>query len=1160
MKIVGRKSFGVMSLVSLFAAVFYGQNAMSATTPTPAAEPPKAPPVESPELINALLPADSVKERRELFAKRNSPENLAKLGEEFFKILDPNAPAFDSKLRAEQTAYTSLVKEKKYAEALKAYKTYFFHRLAMDERLAKIGESSKDPLYLSDHPEAVELLKEGKILRRAGEENKLIAFGAPGVVNWGFQIPQKESDWNWGDGLSDQFYYVKFLKPLLSRYLFTRDPQYLRCWENYADDWALNNHEGMEKYGPYNLQPNAANTDSEMLQLLQSLGELQKSAPEAVESFSEATLARLLMRYVREIPLYSLQFMRNNAQNWSVGHSGTFIQAGIILSDFKESTIWVREGRRRLELYNTLTNLRDGSEIQPDIWYLNSWLDWTDPGYQTLRKELGRGYWERTHSDWFTPYWEQKFRESRELRGRFLINSIAVNNEHPVGLSCGKMGRADGLYSLIQQYEPSLFWEPATRVRLDLFAIARKPNAPVPDYTSEWYPYGGFYYLRTGWKPEDPYASFFNIPGLPDSGFRGRSNNNSFYLSAWGMDFLWSGATTSYNYCKSPICVDGQQQHKLVGRPEGNHSAFGTAWFTPPPYRWHSSPTFDFCEGVYDGPYANTKGHYPASYSVEGIVEANKNAERGVRHQRLVQVLKQQGLWVVTDWLNSEKEHDYRLDWRLPSPLPDSKSKIPFYAPSEVVLDAPGNVIRTESATNPNISMYQFSSKPLAYDGEIETSGGSFYNPKARDVDFHRVSAAWKAKGESQVVTLLYPRKDSNAPVLKPEALKLDNGQVGGFSVKREDGTRIAYLASAEATAMSAEGIKATATALLVSRSGQSIQGIVLDGKSLSLDGKAIELPAADCEFTINIPLITDNRSLITSFIPIYRPIEPVVIHPERDVFTDTEEISFTSKTPGVEIRYTVDGSEPTPTSPLYTKPLQINATTMVKARAMRPGVQKIPSTMEGTHVSVVSDALFRQEPLQKAKQVSEKDIKPGLKYEYFEGDWKNVYLTTEYEKPLKTGVVPDLLDITPRNPQDKQAYAFEYSGFLNIPQDGVYTFYAPAEMSQGSIWPGYDLQLWVGERMFNGRSSGLQQWYPGTSIHALGTWSVPLKKGMQPFRAHYADIRPGQKIAIYNFTHYTKLNYEGMDKYVWDGEKPQVEISGPGMKRQPIPAEWLRH
>jgi hypothetical protein len=1134
-----RKTIAIFCLVGSFVAM--------------AADPAKAPPVEPPELITALLPTDAVKQRQEFFAKRNSTENIEKLGEEFFKLLNPNARAFASELRAEQSAYISLVKDKKYAEALKAYKTYFFHRLAMDARLM---ENSK-ALYLSDDPPAAELLKQGKVLRSVGGANKLIEFGAPGVVNWGFQIPPKEDEWSWGDGLSDQFFYVKFLNPLLSRYLFTRDPQYLRCWENYADDWALNNHEGMDMYGPYNLQPAAAHTESEMMRLLQSLCELQKSAPEAVESFSEATLARLLIRYVREIPLYSIVFMRDNAQNWSIGKAAFFIQTGIILSDFKEAAIWAREGRRRLETYDSLINLRDGSEIQPDLWYLNAWIDWNETAYQTLRKELSRPPYERTHSDWFTPYWEQKFREGRELRGRFLIHSIAANNEDPVGVSCDKRDRGSSLLPIIRQSEPSLFWEPDTRMRLDL--IARKPNAPVPDYTSEWYPYGGFYYLRTGWKTEDPYATFFNIPGLGCNGFRGQGNNNSVYLSAWGMDFFWSGAVAAYNYCKSPLCVDGRQQNKFAGRPQSNHRAFGTAWFTPPPYRWHSSAVFDLCEGVYDGPYLNSLGHHPRAYSIEGIVEANKNAVRGVRHQRLFHVLKQQGLWIATDWITSEQQHDYRQDWRLPSQLTDEKSKAPAYAPNEVVLDAAAKVIHTESAALPNISMYHFSSQPLGYEGEIEDSSNSPDQPKKRLVNFHRVGATWKAKGKSQVVTLLYPRKNKETESLKPEPLKLDNGQVGGFTLTRGDGTRIAYLAAAEGEAMSVEGLKATATALLVSRSGQSIQGIILDGKSLSLDGRAITLPAADCEFTINIPLITDNRSLITSLIPIHRPIDPVAIHPERDVFMDTEEISFSSKTPGVEIRYTLDGSEPNLSSPLYTKPFKINTTTLVKAKAMRAGVQKIPATMEGTLVSVVSDALFRMEQPKEPKQVAEKNLKPGLKYKYFEGDWKQVYLTTEYEKPLKTGFVPELLDITPKNPQDKQAYAFEYSGFLNIPQDGVYTFYAPAEMSQGSIWPGYDLQLWVGEAMFAGRpTGGLNQWYPGTSIHALGTWSVVLKKGLQRFRAHYADIRPGQKTSVLSFTHYTTLNFEGMDKYVWDGEKPLVLISGPGLEKQTIPEKWL--
>jgi hypothetical protein len=35
--------------------------------------------------------------------------------------------------------------------------------------------------------------------------------------------------------------------------------------------------------------------------------------------------------------------------------------------------------------------------------------------------------------------------------------------------------------------------------------------------------------------------------------------------------------------------------------------------------------------------------------------------------------------------------------------------------------------------------------------------------------------------------------------------------------------------------------------------------------------------------------------------------------------------------------------------------------------------------------------------------------------------------------------------------------------------------------------------------------------------------------------------------------------NHEGLDKYVWDGEKPQIMVSGPDMEKQPIPASWFK-
>ena len=77
--------------------------------------------------------------------------------------------------------------------------------------------------------------------------------------------------------------------------------------------------------------------------------------------------------------------------------------------------------------------------------------------------------------------------------------------------------------------------------------------------------------------------------------------------------------------------------------------------------------------------------------------------------------------------------------------------------------------------------------------------------------------------------------------------------------------------------------------------------------------------------------------------------------------------------------------------------------------------------------------------------------------------------------------------------------------GYLNVPEDGVYTFHAPRELVYPDMDAGYELKLEVGERAYTNvpRKAyyGLQEWYPSTRLHAMGNWSVAFKKGAQPFR-----------------------------------------------------------
>jgi hypothetical protein len=139
-----------------------------------------------------------------------------------------------------------------------------------------------------------------------------------------------------------------------------------------------------------------------------------------------------------------------------------------------------------------------------------------------------------------------------------------------------------------------------------------------------------------------------------------------------------------------------------------------------------------------------------------------------------------------------------------------------------------------------------------------------------------------------------------------------------------------------------------------------------------------------------------------------------------------------------------------------------------------------------------------------------------------------------EMIKPAKTGVAKELFDISAKGTNG--VYAFVYYGFIDIPVDGVYSFHAPMEFINPAIDCGYELRVFLGNK----------EWYPATRIHNYGTWSVPLQKGLHPFKVVWVDQR---KQDVWDG--------ENRDR-VWDGEKPALEISGPGLNRQPIPVSML--
>jgi len=63
-------------------------------------------------------------------------------------------------------------------------------------------------------------------------------------------------------------------------------------------------------------------------------------------------------------------------------------------------------------------------------------------------------------------------------------------------------------------------------------------------------------------------------------------------------------------------------------------------------------------------------------------------------------------------------------------------------------------------------------------------------------------------------------------------------------------------------------------------------------------------------------------------------------IHPRGAVFTDRVKVTLTSRTPGATLRYTLDGSEPGPSSPRYDGPFDLTGAATVRARAWKEGMR----------------------------------------------------------------------------------------------------------------------------------------------------------------------------------------------------------------------------
>jgi hypothetical protein len=195
------------------------------------------------------------------------------------------------------------------------------------------------------------------------------------------------------------------------------------------------------------------------------------------------------------------------------------------------------------------------------------------------------------------------------------------------------------------------------------------------------------------------------------------------------------------------------------------------------------------------------------------------------------------------------------------------------------------------------------------------------------------------------------------------------------------------------------------------------------------------------------------------------------------------------------QIRYTTDGTDPTPQSPAYAGPIRLTDTTTLRAATFYAG-DRTTDVAEMTYCHV--------EPL----LIDGKEYLPGLRYKYFE-EWWDKLPDFDALEPKATGYV-DGFTLEPKQRDD--AFALQLEGWLNVPTDGTYTFF---------------LQSDDGSRLsIDGKQVVLNDGIHDARVVQSG--EVELKAGLHPIRLDYFECFGGQEL-----------------KVTWEG--PKIE-------RQPIP------
>ncbi|MCK4749744.1 MAG: chitobiase/beta-hexosaminidase C-terminal domain-containing protein, partial [Bacteroidales bacterium] len=204
----------------------------------------------------------------------------------------------------------------------------------------------------------------------------------------------------------------------------------------------------------------------------------------------------------------------------------------------------------------------------------------------------------------------------------------------------------------------------------------------------------------------------------------------------------------------------------------------------------------------------------------------------------------------------------------------------------------------------------------------------------------------------------------------------------------------------------------------------------------------------------------------------------------------------------GTEIRYTLDGSEPDLDAKLYTQPIKIDKTTVVKMRTFKNGI------VQSLCINTVVKKMEYPDP------GLAYGLKKGLKYNYYEKKY-NSFTEVGEDAPDASGIVSSVTLEIPE--MGNGEFALDFTGYLDLPEDGKYTFYLKSDDGSGLYIDGHEA--------IN---------HDGKHAPTVKSESLTLRAGKLPVHIKYYEVGGGRSL--------------------------QLSWEGPGFKKQEIPARVLFH